>query len=728
MVENDKTSTYWLGSHSCNIFLLTESILGFIWWSTFMVLPSTIWFYPLNELEITGYEAFALMWLSPLLTFLPAVDRMVRHKHGIISLKLLVVAGVLSLHLPDTLTRLIVVTFSNGCVILWLCSVIWDRNTTRRSLSYWGLVNGFFMTLVARIYCKSLNPIWTYPEANIVVFVSGMVCVVYQLLKTSSIPEEAGTGGEDESTSTKERKDLPFFKWIPIALAFASWCFLLQLLFADVNVPSRFVLTSYPDPGPVAPLWGICVLMCLFLGVFLSERVSITSSTLWWAIASAACSLIFQAYAYPAYYSCLMLAVFLMSMQPTIFSKLYQAPKQKTLSVAMLAHIVLILASVWTVAYNFVPGGEYTRERIQYVVAVAMCFLGIGVFTSTARVGSKSERNASAIPYLQPTAYKTFLSKKFKVLMVTCLALSAVCVSRRTSELISKRRENQKGVSAKSPFTAAMWTVHFGFDNYGWSNFERAAILLKNTDASVIGLVESDCSRPYLGSTDLVMFLEERLGFYSDYGPSSKSHTWGSALLSKFPIVNSTHYLLPSPEGELAPAIHATLNISNSLVDVVVTHMGNDGDDLDRKLQAEKLSSVMDRSAHPMIFLGYVTSRPGSRDYKRLTNAGRMKDIDTTDRHRWCEYILYRDLQRLGYARVSRGHLSDTEVQMARFRLMTQANSKDNTELVTDPENIDEDCRFPTEFGMYHEGEHIEGSYRHVYHMSTPKYFVPRSI
>lgn len=91
-------------------------------------------------------------------------------------------------------------------------------------------------------------------------------------------------------------------------------------------------------------------------------------------------------------------------------------------------------------------------------------------------------------------------------------------------------------------------------------------------------VIASICSKTdsMLFLVSLTQWLSEEMGMYADIGPGPKKHTWGAILLSKFPIINSTHHLLPSPHGELAPAIEAWLDIHGVEMQVIVSHNGQE--------------------------------------------------------------------------------------------------------------------------------------------------------
>ena len=151
--------------------------------------------------------------------------------------------------------------------------------------------------------------------------------------------------------------------------------------------------------------------------------------------------------------------------------------------------------------------------------------------------------------------------------------------------------------------------------------------------------------------------------------------------------------------------------------------MGNDRDSIDRDVQTKYLAAISAASSNPVVFLGYVTSSPGSRDYKEFTGRGTLKDIDATDKSRFCEYIFYKQLVRQGYARISHGGLSDTELQLARFSIPSGDEGEHDNEIYQlDAGSVEEWKRFTGHFGGYTVGHYHP--WVHHYHMSTPKYFV----
>ena len=70
----------------------------------------------------------------------------------------------------------------------------------------------------------------------------------------------------------------------------------------------------------------------------------------------------------------------------------------------------------------------------------------------------------------------------------------------------------------------------------------------------------------------------------------------------------------------------------------------------------------MRESPRPFVFLGYVVTKPHEGNYHILIDDANMNDIEPGDHDRWCEYIAFRGVNRVAYARISRGTITDTEV------------------------------------------------------------------
>ncbi|KAG6882992.1 hypothetical protein C0992_010037, partial [Termitomyces sp. T32_za158] len=112
--------------------------------------------------------------------------------------------------------------------------------------------------------------------------------------------------------------------------------------------------------------------------------------------------------------------------------------------------------------------------------------------------------------------------------------------------------------------------------------------------------------------------------------------------------------------------------------------------------------------------------------YNILVEDGQVHDIDEEDEDRWCEYIMYRGLYRTSYARISRGSITDTELQIGQFALPkhgTRVTNETHTAryLRSHKEALPEYHWFPMEYY----GNEIQGGVNgHFYHVfGTPLYY-----
>ncbi|KAG0252297.1 hypothetical protein BG011_007078 [Mortierella polycephala] len=635
------------------VSFVSDVYLGFVFWSMLTSLPLMIWYFPLWHMGISGYEAFLFCNVSAGLLGFNFLRRGIDRAKGFVHL--LSMVGIFSYKIADPAQRLMAVAAGVSLSLMtWGATLFGQRHQNGRAeRGVLTLALGLILHNVVKQAWWANNPIWPIMNENtggqnMVGLVLGVLASVQVMLRKEP--------GSDEPQSIQKKSE----NWVLAAIGAGGYLFCLHSMFTDATTISRWSLGGYPNTGPQPVPGGLMVIAAMAMGLTLSSKRRWVTSLVWWAVGSAGLAVLHFYEGDVGFAGGIVFTVYALSLFPTLFRSLSRQPPGRTFLLAMLTYNVLALAHVWVVAYAFVPGGEVMRERTDYVLVAMQSCLLLGIFNSnsTAWAVISEARARSAF-----SAARLYTKISLVGLMIASIS---ICYKRLPKSAPQPYHPEHKLI------TAGIWTIHFAIDNDMYNSEIRMRDAIRDLELDVIGLLESDLQRIIMGNRDLTQFLSEDLNMYADYGPGPTKHTWGCTMLSKFPIKRSTHHLLPSPKGELACAIHATLDVYGKEVDVIVSHNGQEEDLLDRQLQTTELGRIMRESDNPFLFLGYVVTQPGKGHeiYEMLMDGGHVHDIEVSDWDRWCQYLAFRGVKRTGYARVSHGGITDTEIQVGKYQLL----------------------------------------------------------
>ncbi|KAI1826546.1 Frag1/DRAM/Sfk1 family protein [Xylaria intraflava] len=683
---------------------------GYVFWSMLTSLGILIWYFPLWHMGISGFEAFILSTISPLFLGIKSFRSLVVRNQRLFHL--LSLSGVLAWKVTDPVYRLSTVGFGLSMACLAWSATLFSESAheSRLESKLIAWITGLVLSSAMKFAWRTNNPIWPIMnDSNGGHNGLGLGLALLATLRfTRKSPLTAGPRTEGKRTDSS----------VLAALGVAGLLFGLHSLLSDTSTMILWVWEGYPVRGPLSAPHGWFTMAAMTAGLLagIYQRRLICTWTAFGFGSIGATMLTLYANWF-GYYGALIVAFYFTAVSVPLLTAASQKSPAITFGLGYLVYNFMLLFHVWVVAYAFVPGGPLVREHTDWIMITTMLLIGAGVFNLTSQ-------NARSYKTQKPAAqghHRKYYT--FTLGIINIFFLATAYMRFPTNDYRPYHEESRV-------MTAGIWTIHFSLDNDMWSSEYRIRDLLKELEVDVIGLVESDLQRIIMGNRDTTQILAEELGMYVDYGPGPNKHTWGAALLSKFPILNSTHHLLPSPVGELAPAIHATLDVYGELVDVFVFHSGQEEDPEDRRLQAEYLSKLMGSSSRPSVLLSYLVTKPLKGNYNTyVSETSGMHDVDPSDWDRWCEYILYKYLQRVGYARVSRGTITDTELQVAKFVIPRGAEEKANIAAMNDDadarnrrveeDEIPEGWKFPALF----RGKGVRGHHYHVF--DEPRYYRP---
>jgi endonuclease/exonuclease/phosphatase family metal-dependent hydrolase len=199
--------------------------------------------------------------------------------------------------------------------------------------------------------------------------------------------------------------------------------------------------------------------------------------------------------------------------------------------------------------------------------------------------------------------------KPNKILAVILVIVTCGFVILGNKKLIDLKTDNV------NELTLMTYNIQQGVDYFGNKNFEGQLATINEVNPDIICLQESDASRISGGNSDVVRYFAEHLSFYTYYGPKTVAGTFGTAILSRYPLDSCRTVFTYSDKDEIGTAV-AVITIGGQHITLINSHPA--GKEKAKHAHIDMVSALA-KGQESVIAMGDYNFRQDSPYYQKIT-------------------------------------------------------------------------------------------------------------
>jgi len=257
--------------------------------------------------------------------------------------------------------------------------------------------------------------------------------------------------------------------------------------------------------------------------------------------------------------------------------------------------VVLVFMNIFTNVWGYVePVSPFFRNKFWlpfFLICSLLCILII-----------LQRRNA-------PFKDGEYVEPKFRMWGLLLVAILVVTAN----GLFAPTMKVDKNIPISS-LKIMTYNIQQANDSSGEQSYLRQLALIQQVKPDILALQESDSARISLNNMDYVRYYADKLGYHTYYGPTTITGSYGTAILSRFPI-NNPHTIFTYSDQDENGTAEVQFEVDGKLFSVYNIHP--DGSD-EAKLAIAQMLLERSKNQANVIILGDFNMRETEEAYQLI--------------------------------------------------------------------------------------------------------------